>query len=76
LSESLEARLTTAFFENGLDAFRFRRKQITLQLRQIKLSSFRVTFPNAETFPYICALHDDLGMVRQVTVTVPKRIVL
>jgi len=39
-------------------------------LRQSPLgvTRFRVTFPNAGTFPYICALHDDLGMKGQVTV--------
>jgi plastocyanin len=29
---------------------------------------FRVTFPNPGTFPYICALHDELGMTGQVIV--------
>jgi plastocyanin len=33
------------------------------------VTRFRVTFPNAGTFPYICALHDELGMTGQVTVS-------
>jgi plastocyanin len=46
--------------------------QERLLLNQLPLSAtvtrFRVTFPNAGTFPYICALHDDLGMVGVVIV--------
>jgi plastocyanin len=39
-------------------------------LRQAPLgvTRFRVTFPNAGTFPYICAIHDDLGMKGTVVV--------
>ena len=33
------------------------------------VTRFRVTFPNAGIFPYICAIHDELGMVGQVTVS-------
>jgi plastocyanin len=33
------------------------------------VTRFRVTFPNPGIFPYICALHDDMGMVGQVTVS-------
>jgi len=33
------------------------------------VTRFRVTFPNPGIFPYICALHDEMGMVGQVTVT-------
>jgi plastocyanin len=33
------------------------------------VTRFRVTFPNSGIFPYICALHDEMGMVGQVTVT-------
>lgn len=33
------------------------------------VTRFRVTFPNAGTFPYICALHDELGMIGKVTVS-------
>jgi len=33
------------------------------------VTRFRVTFPNPGVFPYICALHDEMGMVGQVTVT-------
>jgi plastocyanin len=32
------------------------------------VTRYRVTFPNAGTFPYICALHDDLGMKGKVVV--------
>ena len=32
------------------------------------VTRFRVTFNNAGTFPYICALHDDLGMKGEVVV--------
>jgi plastocyanin len=33
------------------------------------VTRFRVTFPNPGVFPYICALHDEMGMVGQVTVS-------
>ena len=33
------------------------------------VTRFRVTFPNPGIFPYICALHDEMGMVGQVTVS-------
>jgi plastocyanin len=32
------------------------------------ITRFRVTFPNPGTYPYICALHDDLGMKGRVIV--------
>jgi plastocyanin len=32
------------------------------------LTRFRVTFPNPGTFPYLCLLHDDLGMKGTVIV--------
>ncbi len=32
------------------------------------VTRFRVTFPNEGVFPYICALHDDLGMKGRVIV--------
>ena len=32
------------------------------------LTRFRVTFPNPGTFPYVCLLHDDLGMKGMVIV--------
>jgi plastocyanin len=32
------------------------------------VTRFRVTFPNPGVFPYICALHDDLGMKGMVIV--------
>jgi plastocyanin len=39
-----------------------------LQQSPIGVTRFRVTFPNAGTFPYICAIHDDLGMKGTVVV--------
>jgi len=39
-----------------------------LQQSPIGVTRFRVTFPNAGTFPYICAIHDELGMKGTVTV--------
>ena len=35
------------------------------------LTRFRVTFPNPGTFPYVCLLHDDLGM-KGVVIVFPK----
>ena len=32
------------------------------------VTRFRVTFPHAGVYPYICALHDDLGMTGEVIV--------
>jgi plastocyanin len=32
------------------------------------VTRFRVTFPTPGVFPYICALHDDLGMTGTVIV--------
>jgi plastocyanin len=32
------------------------------------VTRFRITFNNAGTYPYICALHDDLGMKGEVIV--------
>ncbi len=34
----------------------------------LTVTRFRVTFPNPGTYPYICALHDGLGMKGQVVV--------
>jgi len=34
----------------------------------LSVTRFRVTFPHAGVFPYICALHDDLGMKGEVIV--------
>ena len=34
----------------------------------ISVTRFQVTFSNAGIFPYICALHDELGMTGQVNV--------
>jgi plastocyanin len=44
-------------------------ERLGLPQAPLGVTRFRVTFPNAGTFPYICALHDDLGMVGQVTVS-------
>lgn len=42
--------------------------QIGLPQSAIGVTRYRVTFPNAGTFPYICALHDELGMKGKVIV--------
>jgi plastocyanin len=44
-------------------------ERLGLPQAPLGVTRFRVTFPNAGTFPYICALHDDLGMTGQVTVS-------
>ncbi len=44
-------------------------ERLGLTQSPLSVTRFRVTFPNAGTFPYICALHDGLGMVGQVTVS-------
>lgn len=44
-------------------------ERLGLTQAPLGVTRFRVTFPNAGTFPYICALHDGLGMVGQVTVS-------
>jgi len=36
--------------------------QVGLPQSPIGVGRFRVTFPNVGVYPYICALHDDLGM--------------
>ncbi|MGH9551770.1 MAG: cupredoxin domain-containing protein [Terriglobales bacterium] len=42
--------------------------RIGLAQSPIGATRFRVTFPNAGIFPYICALHDDLGMKGTIVV--------
>lgn len=44
-------------------------ERLGLPQAPLGVTRFRVTFPNAGTFPYICALHDGLGMNGQVTVS-------
>jgi plastocyanin len=44
-------------------------ERLGLTQAPLGVTRFRVTFPSAGTFPYICALHDGLGMVGQVTVS-------
>ena len=44
-------------------------ERIGLPQAPLAVTRFRVTFPNAGTFPYICALHDDLGMKGTVIVS-------
>jgi plastocyanin len=39
-----------------------------LQQSPLGVTRFRITFPHAGTFPYICAIHDELGMKGTVTV--------
>lgn len=43
-------------------------ERLGLPQSPLGVTRFRVTFPNAGTFPYICALHDDLGMRGSVIV--------
>jgi plastocyanin len=43
-------------------------ERLGLPSAPLGVTRFRVTFPNAGTFPYICALHDDLGMRGRVIV--------
>jgi len=43
-------------------------ERIGLHQTSLGVTRFRVTFPNAGTFPYICALHDNLGMKGTVIV--------
>jgi plastocyanin len=44
-------------------------ERLGLPQAPLSVTRFRVTFPNAGTFPYICALHDELGMIGQVKVS-------
>jgi plastocyanin len=44
-------------------------ERLGLQQAPLSVTRFRVTFPRAGTFPYICALHDNLGMKGTVIVT-------
>jgi plastocyanin len=43
-------------------------ERVFLPQMPLPVTRFRVTFPNAGVYPYICALHDDLGMKGTVTV--------
>lgn len=43
-------------------------ERLGLQQAPLPVTRFRVTFPNAGTFPYICAIHDQLGMTGTVIV--------
>jgi plastocyanin len=43
-------------------------EQVGLKQAPISVTRFLVTFTKAGTYHYICALHDDLGMVGDVTV--------
>jgi plastocyanin len=45
-----------------------RQDRILAPQTPLSVTRFRVTFPNAGEFPYICALHDDLGMKGKVIV--------
>jgi plastocyanin len=44
-------------------------ERLGLPQAPLGVTRFRVTFPNAGAFPYICALHDGLGMTGTVTVS-------
>jgi plastocyanin len=43
-------------------------ERLGLPQSPLGVTRFRVTFPNAGTFPYQCALHDELGMTGKVIV--------
>ena len=43
-------------------------ERIGLPQAPVGVTRFRVTFTSAGTYPYICALHDNLGMVGKVIV--------
>lgn len=43
-------------------------ERLGLPQAPLGVTRFRITFPNAGTFPYICALHDELGMTGTVIV--------
>lgn len=43
-------------------------ERIGLAQAPLGVTRFRVTFPHAGVYPYICALHDDLGMKGRVVV--------
>ena len=43
-------------------------ERLGLPQAPLGVTRFRVTFPNAGVFPYICALHEDLGMTGTVIV--------
>jgi plastocyanin len=43
-------------------------ERLGLPQAPLGVTRFRVTFPNAGTFPYICAIHDNLGMKGTVIV--------
>jgi plastocyanin len=42
--------------------------ELFLATPPLSVTRFRVTFPHPGVFPYICALHDDLGMKGEVVV--------
>ena len=44
-------------------------ERLGLPQAPLGVTRFRVTFPNAGTYPYICALHEILGMKGQVVVS-------
>jgi plastocyanin len=43
--------------------------RVGLPQAPLGVTRFRVTFPNAGTFPYMCVLHGDLGMAGEVVVS-------
>ena len=44
-------------------------ERLGLPQAPLGVTRFRVTFPNTGTFPYVCALHGELGMTGQVFVS-------
>jgi plastocyanin len=43
-------------------------ERLGLPQAPLGITRFRITFTKPGTYPYICALHDDLGMKRQIVV--------
>ena len=43
-------------------------ERLFLPQAPLGVTRFRVTFTHAGTYPYICALHDDLGMKGEIVV--------
>ena len=67
---ALHATLSSPTTDSVHSGFIMAESQIGIRIPQAPLTvtRFRVTFAAAGTYPFICALHDDLGMTGQVIV--------